>query len=100
VAVDVGPASSLQDTRLRNRRDATPVKLGEILEDGEVRFPDRSFDPPSLPVGHFFLDQSQEVSLVGEIGPRCAPLPAIDKRAQNGTSVSRADSFPEALLVS
>src|SRR5439155_23467780 len=70
VAFDVGPASQLQDTRLGNGRDATPVKLGQLLEDGEVGFPDRSVDPLSFAVGYCFLHQSQHITFVGKIGPR------------------------------
>ena len=87
-AFDIGPGSQLQDTRLRNGRDTTPVKLRQIFEDRKACFPDRSFDPLSFAVGHFFLDQSQQIPFITQIGSRRLPPPTIGKTAQNGTSVS------------
>jgi hypothetical protein len=87
-AFDVGPGSQLQDTRLGNRRNATPVKLCQFFEDRKVCFPYRTFDPLSFAVGHFFLDQSQQIPFITQIGSCRAPSPAIGRTAQNGTSVS------------
>jgi hypothetical protein len=87
-AFDVGSDSQLQDTRLGNRRNATPVKLCQLFEDRKAGFPYRPFDPLSFAVGYFFLDKSQQVPFITQVGSRRLPPPTIGKTAQNGTSVS------------